>query len=521
MSTNAIDDAIMDLRLPFDESSCHEKEVPIMSERAASVPTDLEAEKEQVQARSEEIVLVDSNLVTWDGSDDPTNPMNFKFGTKISALAIVSTLNFLVPLGSSMFAPGVPSMMAEFGNANSTLASFVVSIYVLGFAIGPLVVGPLSEMYGRLIVFKVSMSLFTAFTIGAGECNNFISLIVLRLLAGLIGSTSLAIGAGSVADVIPIEKRGRYLNLYLLGPTLGPALGPVLGGFLSAVSWRWVFRVIGTLSGIMTIVVFAFLPETYGPYVLHAKANRLRKKTGNYKLRTEYENLMSGTLTHFLKNIVRPCKLLIMSPIVLIMSIYVAITYGQLYLLLTTFTSIFQNQYKFSTEAVGLSYIAMGLGTLVSILTIVTYSDRILLNMAAKSGDKKPEYRLWLLLVLSPMDIIGLLIYGWTVQYAIHWIVPLIGTFCLGVGIFATFSPTISYLVDAYTIYAASANSASTMVRSLGGAFLPLAGPKIYAALGHGWGNTLLAFIMLAIAPAPVLMYFKGESLRKRFNPSL
>ncbi|KAK9241877.1 major facilitator superfamily domain-containing protein [Lipomyces tetrasporus] len=521
MLTNAIDDAIMDLRLPFDESSCREKDFPIISVRPASVPTDLEAEKEQVPAWSEQIGFVDSNLVTWDGPDDPINPMNWKFGTKIGALAIVSTLNVLVPLGSSMFAPGVPSMMTEFDNSNSTLASFVVSIYVLGFAIGPLIVGPLSEMYGRLIVYKVSMTLFTALTIGAGECNNFISLIVLRLLAGLIGSTSLVIGAGSVADVIPIEKRGRYMNLYILGPTLGPAIGPVIGGFLSAVNWRWVFRVIGTLSGVMTIVVFVFLPETYGPYVLHVKANRLRKETGNEKLHTEYEDRMSGKVAHFMKNIIRPCKLLIMSPIVLIMSIYVAITYGQLYLLLTTFTDVFQNQYKFSTEAVGLTYIAMGLGTLISILTIVRYSDRILLNMAAKSGDKKPEYRLWLLLVLSPMDIIGLLIYGWTVRYAVHWIVPLIGTFCLGIGIFATFSPTTSYLVDAYTIYAASANSASTMVRSLGGAFLPLAGPRMYAALGYGWGNTLLALIMLAITPAPFLMYFKGESLRKRFNPSL
>ncbi|KAJ8097705.1 major facilitator superfamily domain-containing protein [Lipomyces tetrasporus] len=366
-------------------------------------------------------------------------------------------------------------------------------------------------MYGRLIVYKVSMTLFTAFTIGAGECNNFISLIVLRLLGGLIGSTSLVIGAGSVADLIPIEKRGRYMNLYILGPTLGPAIGPVIGGFLSAVSWRLVFRVIGTLSGVMTIVVFVFLPETYGPYVLHVKANRLRKETGNGKLHTEYEDRMSGTVAHFMKNIIRPCKLLIMSPIVLIMSIYVAITYGQLYLLLTTFTDVFQDQYKFSTEAVGLTYIAMGLDI----------SDSILLNMAAKSGDKKPEYRLWLLLVLSPMDIIGLLIYGWAVRYAVHWIVPLIGTFCLGIGIFATFSPTTSYLVDAYTIYAVSANSASTMVRSLGGAFLPLAGPRMYAALGYGWGNTLLALIMLAITPAPFLMYFKGESLRKRFNPSI
>ncbi|KAK9429000.1 hypothetical protein V1505DRAFT_314540, partial [Lipomyces doorenjongii] len=72
--------------------------------------------------------------------------------------------------------------------------------------------------------------------------------------------------------------------------------------------------------------------------------------------------------------------------------------------------------------------------------------------------------------------IIGLLTYEWTVRYAVHWIVPLIGF--LGIGNLATFSPTVSYLVDAYTTYAASAFSASAMVRSLGGAVLPLVGPN-------------------------------------------
>ncbi|KAK9323860.1 major facilitator superfamily domain-containing protein [Lipomyces orientalis] len=518
------DDTVIDLPSTVDASSA-EKECAIVNEKvtssSVSALTDLESQKESGPNDSGPPELEDPNLVTWDGPGDPTNPMNFKFSKKIGILLTVSSLTFVVPLASSMFAPGVPSLMKEFNESNSTLASFVVSIYILGFALGPLVVAPLSEMYGRAVVYKVSTLMFTAFTIGAGECNNLVSMFVLRFLSGLVGSTSIALGSGSVADIIPIEKRGKYMSLYILGPVMGPAIGPIIGGFLSAVSWRWVFRVIGILSGAMTIVVYFFLPETYGPYLLHVKANRLRKETGNQKLHTAYEDRMSGPVALFAKNIIRPCKLLVMSPIVLIMSIYVAITYGQLYLLFTTFTVVFEEQYGFSTDVVGLSFIGLGLGCLVSILIVIRYSDRILLKMAAKSGEKKPEYRLPLLLILAPLDIVGLLIYGWTVHYEVHWIVPLIGTFILGIGILATFSPTVSYLVDAYTIYAASANSASTMVRSLGGAVLPLAGPKMYATLGYGWGNTLLALIMVAITPLPLLMYYKGESLRKRFNPKL
>ncbi|KAK9236691.1 major facilitator superfamily domain-containing protein [Lipomyces kononenkoae] len=518
------DDDVVALPSPLDVSAA-EKGSMVLFEKvnlsSESTSTNLEAQKQAAPASPGLLDPEDPHLVTWESPNDPTNPLNFKFAKKIWILCIVSTLTFIVPLASSMFAPGVPQLMREFNNTNTTLASFVVSIYILGFAIGPLIVAPLSEMYGRSIVYKVSTFMFTAFTVGAGECNNLVSMFVLRFLAGLIGSTSIALGSGSVADVMPIEKRGKYMSLYILGPVLGPCVGPIVGGFLAAVSWRWVFRVIGILSGVMTIVVFVFLPETYGPYILHVKANRLRKLTGIEMYHTVYEDRLSGPVTLFIKNIIRPCKLLILSPIVLIMSIYVAFTYGQLYLLFTTFTVVFEEQYGFSTNVVGLSYLGLGFGCLVSVLIIIRYSDRILVQMAAKSGEKKPEYRLPLLLILSPLNIIGLVMFAWTVQFAVHWIVPLIATFFIGVGVLATFSPTITYLVDAYTIYAASASSASSMVRSLGGAVLPLAGPPMYSALGYGWGNTLLAFIMLAITPLPLLMYFKGESLRKNFSPKL
>jgi hypothetical protein len=71
-----------------------------------------------------------------------------------------------------------------------------------------------------------------------------------------------------------------------------------------------------------------------------------------------------------------------------------------------------------------------------------------------------------------------------------------------------------TYLVDAYTIYAASAMAANTLFRSLAGALLPLAGPKMYETLGLGWGNSLLGFIALAMTPLPIVFYIYGERIR-------
>ncbi len=88
-------------------------------------------------------------LVTWDGSDDPANPTNWSTTSKFTNIGIVSALTFLTPLASSMFAPGIPLIENEFQNYNKELAGFVLSVYVLGFAIGPMVLAPMSELYGK------------------------------------------------------------------------------------------------------------------------------------------------------------------------------------------------------------------------------------------------------------------------------------------------------------------------------------------------------------------------------------
>ena len=107
--------------------------------------------------------------------------------------------------------------------------------------------------------------------------------------------------------------------------------------------------------------------------------------------------------------------------------------------------------------------------------------------------------------------------YGWSADKGIHWIMPIIGTLLVGLGLLATFMPIQTYLVDAYHMHAASAIAANTVLRSLMGAFLPLAGPKMYAALGLGWGNSLLAFIALAMAPLSWIFFKHGEYIRKKY----
>lgn len=135
--------------------------------------------------------------------------------------------------------------MREFHSTNDMLGSFVVSVFILGYMVGPFVIAPLSEMYGRVPLYHTCNILFLIFTIACAVAQSLPQLIVFRLLAGVAGVCPLTIGSGTVADMVPKEKRAGIIAVWAMGAILGPIIGPVAGGFLAeAEGWRWVFWVI-------------------------------------------------------------------------------------------------------------------------------------------------------------------------------------------------------------------------------------------------------------------------------------
>ncbi|KAK4943292.1 hypothetical protein LTR10_017135 [Elasticomyces elasticus] len=461
-------------------------------------------------------VTTDPNVINWNGPDDPENPLNWPASKKWTNIAFLSAITFLTPFASSTFAPGVPLVMEEFNEDSVALASFVVSVYVLGYVFGPLVVAPCSELYGRLPVYHVNTFLFLAFTIGCARSTSIPMLIVFRFLAGVAGSSPITVGSGSIADTFRQEERGKVMSIWSFPILFGPSLGPVVGSYLSeAAGWRWDFYLLAILTAVLLVLTAIFQRETYPPVLLERKAARLRKETGNEKLRSALQSPKSPRELFFL-SIVRPLKMLFRSPIVFGLSLYIAVTYGYLYLMFTTITFVFEDQYGISASNVGLVFLGIGLGQLSGLAAFGACSDR-LLKKWAKGGALKAEHRLPLLWPGAALVPIGLLIYGWSAQYAVHWIVPLIGTFIFGAGMIMSFMPVGTYLVDAYTTYAASAMAANTVLRSIGGAFLPLAGRNLADALGLGWGNTMLAFICIALSP--MIWFFNKYGERIRNHP--
>lgn len=305
-------------------------------------------------------------------------------------------------------------------------------------------------------------------------------------------------------------------------------VGPVAGGFLTeAKGWRWVFWLLAMVAGFFALLSLIFMRETYAMVILQKKTERLRKETRNSNLRSKLDSGLSHK-DYFLRSIIRPAKMLVFSPIVLALSVYVGIVYGYLYLLFTTFSLVFRESYNFSTGAVGLSFLGIGVGSFLGLGYCGWSSDKLLKRRTAEAdavaqatgepaAEMKPEYRLPPMLPASVLLPAGFLLYGWTANYHVHYIVPIMSTTLIGLGNIAIFMVVSMYLIDTYTIYAASALATNTVVRSVLGAILPLAGQKMYKALGLGWGNTLLAFIAIAMMPVPWVLLKWGEKLRKKF----
>lgn len=182
-----------------------------------------------------------------------------------------------------------------------------------------------------------------------------------------------------------------------------------------------------------------FIRESYAPTLLERKTKRLIKETGNQNLKSQLGSGLSPKEL-FMLSIVRPMKMLIFSPIVFLLSLFVAVVYGYLYLLFTTITTVFQGQYGFSQGSVGLTYLGIGIGSILGLLVVGSISDPILRRLSAKNGGvAKPEFRLPPLIPGAVCIPIGLFWYGWTAETNQHYILPIAGTVFVGIGMITSF----------------------------------------------------------------------------------
>jgi len=263
-----------------------------------------------------------------------------------------------------MMAPAIDVIAVDL-KMSKTESTMALSVYLLATAFAPLIIGPLSEVYGRKSIFHTTNIFFLAWNLTCGFANSKGLLISARLLAGFGASAVYSLAYGVLGDVWSAEQRGRSLSMYLLVPLTGSAVGPIIGGFIVQYStWRWMFWSTTIFQVVLEMSSLLLFNESYAPVLLRRRAEKLRKDTGDTRYHSELERSESGrsTLWKISHSLLRPLRLLVFHPIIQMQAILEGLNYGLLYFALSSFSGLYVSAYGNSAAISSLHYIAIVIG---------------------------------------------------------------------------------------------------------------------------------------------------------------
>ena len=382
-------------------------------------------------------------------------------------------------------------------HSSSANSALLVTIWELGEAAGPLLIAPMSEIFGRYPVFNACNIGFIAATILAVLSQNSGVFIAARMLTGLCVASNV-LNPAIIGDIFESEERGSAMSLVMLAPLIGGAIGPAISGAIAqTLGWR------------------RMLTKTM-------------QETGEIsESKTTHEHL--AKLWH---SMTRPFAVLFGSTVLMLLSLFASVAFSFFYVVSVSLPIILIEKYDFRLAMIGTTFISFskwpqmfliavanersGVGSFCSVLVCNFTLDRIYVKLRGPDGAKgKPEYRL-------PLSIIGAILlpfsvtaYGWIAEHRLPVLLLLASVALMGFSLLLTVIPLSAYVVDACGMYSASAMTGVIVTRCLMGTFLPLTTGPLSDALGYGLGFSILGALSLSLAIIPMSIFKFGEKWRQ------
>jgi MFS transporter, DHA1 family, multidrug resistance protein len=416
--------------------------------------------------------------VDFDGPGDPLNPRNWTLKRRYTTLScpseheqllqrhadamppshrvLISTLSTLstmvVTFASAIFATTIPVLERKY-NVGREVALLGVSLYVLGFAFGPSIWAPLSELRGRYVAFINSLAGFVVFSFATGASQNMASILVFRFLGGFFGAGPLTLASPINADMFVGRPLGISMVSFAFVVFLGPVIAQPIGGFIvinDSLSWRWTEYLCGILGGAALVALVFILKETSAPVVLVRKARRLRKDKPEINVIARHEDTKLTWKILVVDYLAAPLKMLITDPIVLLMSLFGSFVYALLYLFLVGYPTVFLQIRGMRPGVGGLPYLGLAVGQIGAVAGIFGMQGWIMKKAQQNNGKMMPEWQLPIAVPGAVAFSLGIFWFGWSgYRREIHWIVPTLSGIFSGFGLLATFVPSITYLLQA------------------------------------------------------------------------
>ncbi|KAK0637449.1 major facilitator superfamily domain-containing protein [Bombardia bombarda] len=482
-------------------------------------------------------------VVDFDPAGDPDNPLEWPIAFKWGIVALLAMTAFVVTFTCIAVIPLATSIGRDLAPSKSRSKSasvLLVTIWELGEAAGPLLIAPLSEMYGRYPVMTGATLLLCAASVLAATSTSVPQFVFARMLSGVAVAGNV-LNPAIVGDVFAPEERGAAMSIVFLAPLVGGAVGPSIAAAVAENhGWRRVMWMCVALASACELLFFTYFRETYKVQILRRRAAERLRKVNAAALEGGDDGCRKAVMTTVVfdadgagpgcktaesgwrklrDSVLRPGRVLFGSGVLMVLSLLGAVVFSYFYVMSTTLPDTLQDVYGLSPVSAGLCFISFTFGSVISVIICNRSLDAIYIHLRDSSkthpGVGLPEYRLPLSVVGSLAIPFAIAAYGWIIELRLPVPLLLAAVSLIGSTLMLTMIPIMAYVVDAFGLYSASALTGIIVTRCLAGTFLPLTTVPLVEKLGYGWGFTVFAAVSFCLAPISLLIFRYGHYWRQ------
>ncbi|OIW32638.1 MFS general substrate transporter [Coniochaeta ligniaria NRRL 30616] len=484
--------------------------------------------------------------------DQPDNPPPYSIYTLWEKRWIVlaaSLSAFFSPLTAQIYLPALPTLSKDFNVSNSQI-NLTVTTYMIFQGVTPMFIGGLADTAGRRPAYLICFVVYIAANIGLALSKNYTSILVVRMLQSAGSSTTVALNQAVVADIITSAERGQYIGITVIPIVLAPSLGPVLGGILAEyLGWRSIFWFLTIAAGVTLVPMLLFFPETCRKIVgdgsvrphpayrtcwqmiVDWRQKRAARKTGGNTglVRTTSTATSASKRPKF--KLVSPnflgSLIILFEKEVGLLLLYSGLVFAGFYAIATALPAQLQAKYGFNDVIVGLMYLPLAGGSIVTAFVAGPLINRNFRRHAARMGlavDSSRQMdlsnfpieraRLEVGVPLLGLSIAVMLVWGWVMQSDVSVGVPCVLLFLMGVGMIGFVNTINTLLIDIYPSKAGAAVAANNLSRCLLGAAASAAIQPMITAMGSGWAFFLLGALYIVCFPMLLVVMKMGPKWR-------
>ncbi|KAH7109476.1 major facilitator superfamily domain-containing protein [Dendryphion nanum] len=444
---------------------------------------------------------------------------------KMWIIVLVSVSALISPFAATTYYPAL-NVLSEVLDITPTMVNVSITTYMIAQAIAPAIIGGMSDTSGRRLSFIVCFVIFIVANIGLALQTNYAALLILRMVQAVGCSAAIALSVAVVADLATSAERGKFMGYATAGILFGPAFGPTIGGVLAQyLGWRSIFYFLAIYGAVLLVIFAFFFPETCRNVVGNGSvpAKGVNRSIISYiqdrkKARTVQQDSESAQPTvqiewrkFIFPNPIRTLRILGEKESCIVL-LYNGLFFTGMMMITAAMPDLFKTHYGLDELKVGLCYISMGTGSLISALTmgpLVDWNFRrhaARLNMSISTGKQQdlrnfPIERVRLE-VVAPGHAIGtlaLIAFGWTVKFETYIAWPEVALFFIGFGVSTAFNITNTLLIDLHRDQPATATAAVNFVRCLMSAGGSVAIIPMCQAMNPGWAFTFLGLVYVVL----------------------